>query len=171
MTGQAQGVLVLLLVIGVSMDIRTGKIKNELIVIGLFLAVICRWFNWNEISLCSGLFGAIIPVMSLFWLFLFHMLGAGDIKLFCLTGSFIGENKVWICMLAAFLTGGILSLYKMLRYKSFKERFLYLSHYISAMSSECEIIPYFKEGDSKDCVIHFSIPILIGTCITMGVYR
>lgn len=170
MEGQAGGVLCILLLAAVFMDIRGSKIKNELISIGLLSALICRWLDWNRTSYLSGLLGILLPVISLFWLFLFHMLGAGDIKLFCLIGSFVGGDGILFCMTAAFLAGGTLALYRMIRYKNFKERFLYLFRYISAMKSESEIVPYYKKGDSKNCIIHFSVPIFIGTCVYMGVH-
>jgi Flp pilus assembly protein protease CpaA len=83
-------------------------------------------------------FGLVIPFVLLVILFLVGVMGAGDIKLFSMTGCFVGKNIGWI-MLYSFVAGGILSL-----------------AYI--------LVRLFARGSLKRKEkIHFSLAILIGT--------
>lgn len=115
----------------------------------------------------SGIIGMCIPIAALFFLFLIHALGAGDIKLFSIIGAFVGAEKVAFYMLAAFTVGAIIAIYKLIRYKNFQKRFAYLIQYIRVLCIQHTIIPYYQKTDCKNYRMHFSIPILIGSCLYM----
>ena len=56
------------------------------------------------------LFGMLFPILALYILFYFHMLGAGDIKLLSAVGGFLGVPAILKCMIVSFLSGAVLSI-------------------------------------------------------------
>ena len=82
-------------------DIRTWKIPNWLILLGLETGIfITVWQNGVRTGSIRVLAGIWIPIGILYVMFLAGWLGAGDIKLFSAVGAFCG-----------FIAGGILSLF------------------------------------------------------------
>lgn len=166
MRTEAQLCLILVLSSAVVTDIREDRIKNSLILAGYGMAIISRGVGLVSAGWLSGMIGMCIPIAALFFLFLIHALGAGDIKLFSVIGAFVGAEKVVFYMLAAFTVGAIIALYKLIRHKNFRRRFAYLIQYIQTVCMMHTIVPYYQKADCKSC-IHFSVPILIGSCLCM----
>ena len=161
--------LLLLLIMAVWMDIRTNKISNRLILGGLAMGF---FFQVLE----SGLGGAgvflinvSIPVILLFLLFLMRALGAGDIKLFSVVGGICGFQWLFLTMAASFLVGACMSLCKMAYHRSLIARLAVFGNYVRQSLAEGRILKYPQEPEGKQHIIHFSIAILIGYGITMGV--
>ena len=92
-------------------DIRTWKIPNWLILLGLETGIfITVWQNGVRTGSIRVLAGIWIPIGILYVMFLAGWLGAGDIKLFSAVGAFCGLMILKI-LLYAFIAGGILSLF------------------------------------------------------------
>ena len=60
-------------------------------------------------SLGSWICGLLVPILILGILFIFRMLGAGDIKLLSVIGSMIGPTKILNCISYSFLIGAVIS--------------------------------------------------------------
>jgi prepilin peptidase CpaA len=58
------------------------------------------------ISPFESLAGIAIPVILLFWLYTLRVLGAGDIKLFCAIGSFVGV-EIWKIICLSMIFGAV----------------------------------------------------------------
>ena len=151
------------------MDIRYSKISNRLILGGLAMGF---FFQVLE----SGLGGAgvflinvSIPVILLFLLFLMRALGAGDIKLFSVVGGICGFQWLFLTLAASFLVGACMSLCKMAYHRSLIARLAVFGNYVRQSLAEGRILKYPQEPEGKQHIIHFSIAILIGYGITMGV--
>ncbi|MBI1891480.1 MAG: prepilin peptidase [Burkholderiales bacterium] len=103
------GVLLFLLTFIVASDIRTRRIPNVLILTGLGLG-----FGFSlaadGIGIMQALGGFAIGFGVLFPLYLLRVLGAGDVKLVAMTGTFMGVNATLGTMLAAMLAGGVLAI-------------------------------------------------------------
>lgn len=95
-------------------DIRFRKISNRLIIIGLGTALIRRLLLEGSAGLLTGVIQISLPVILLYLLFYTGVLGAGDIKLFSLIGGYIQLNELAICVVAAFVIGGIWSFFLLL---------------------------------------------------------
>lgn len=92
-------------------DIRTWKIPNWLILLGLETGIfITVWQNGVRTGSIRVLAGIWIPIGILYVMFLAGWLGAGDIKLFSTVGAFCGF-MIRKILLYAFIAGGILSLF------------------------------------------------------------
>lgn len=108
-------------------------------------------------------FGAAIPIILLWRLFRYKVLGAGDIKLFSVIGGIYGLPVVINTMILAFLAGGVLSVIRLVQTGGFVNRLQYLAGFVSSQCKERKIISYYElERDGREPVIHFTIAILIG---------
>jgi prepilin peptidase CpaA len=161
--------LVCLLLLAVILDLKSYKISNYLILTGVFSGIFFQYYEcgWAGISLCF--LGIIVPILLLFPLFIIKALGAGDIKLFSVIGSYMGIFYVFKSIAAAFIIGAVISLIYLLRYGQVFRRFHYLFCYIQTVISNFTdqginreaIKPYYdRKRDGYKGIIHFSIPIL-----------
>ena len=150
-----------LVLIAVTTDLRSGKISNRLILTGLGIALIRGW-------LCSGIDGLVkcifqisFPVIMLYLFFLIGALGAGDIKLFSLISGFINFKMMFVCMIASFVFGALISIILM----------IYRGIFLDAIKQGCEFLrgllggcvkSYPKEKKHK---MPFSVAILGGVLV------
>lgn len=111
-----QACLTLILVIAVYMDFKCYKINNKLIIIGMCIGSLHNFVFQGLYGLISSLLGGIAPIGLLFFLYISSVLGAGDIKLFAVVGSFAGISFCIQSIAIAFSIGAIISLVKMVRY-------------------------------------------------------
>ena len=96
-------------------DLRDWRIPNRLIAIGLMQGmIISAWMHGFGQGLLVSVSGSVIPVLILYVLFLTRALGAGDIKLFAVAGTFVGTDVVRV-MIYSFLAGGVISLFFLLK--------------------------------------------------------
>lgn len=122
--------LVCLLLLAVILDLRSYKISNHLILIGIVAGILFDIYEYGQAGISLGLPGILLPVILLFPLFLIKALGAGDIKLFSVIGSFYGAAYVIKSIAAAFILGAAMSLIYLIKYKIVFYRFRLLSNYI-----------------------------------------
>lgn len=100
--------------IAVGMDLKYMRISNRLILIGLGMALIQRFFCEGIRGVLTGICQISFPVIVLYLLFLIGALGAGDIKLFSVIGGFVNFKILVWCMIYAFAAAGVFSLGKVL---------------------------------------------------------
>ena len=159
----------LLLTIAAATDIRTGKVRNWLICLGMISGALFRIWELGIRGLFLSAMQIIFPVIVLFLLFLMRALGAGDIKLFSMLGSIWNFRILCYCMFFSFLTGAVISLMKLLYQKNLFVRLHYFCRYIKISLETGKMNVYDWQSDGKQNTIYFSVAILIGFCITLGV--
>lgn len=98
----------------VVMDFRDGRISNRLICAGLIWGLACRMMGDGRVGIVHFLVNISIPVILLFLLFQMRALGAGDIKLFSMTGGFLSARQLLFIIAGAFLCGAVIGLGKLL---------------------------------------------------------
>ena len=153
-----------LVLLAVGMDLRSMRISNRLILIGLELSLIRRILCDGIGGLFMGIFLISLPVVLLYLLFLAGALGAGDIKLFSLIGGFIDLKELMWCIIFAFLFAAVFSLIKL----------MYHGTFFTSMHRACRYFFSILKGNrQKYCPvsemagkIHFSVAILCGFMIT-----
>ncbi len=96
------------------MDFVSSRIKNWLIGAGILVGLSFGIFGGGLQGFLTGLAGIVVPIICLGIFFALHLLGAGDIKLLCVIGSFIGPIKILYCMGTAILLGGVIGAIKLL---------------------------------------------------------
>lgn len=161
--------LLCLLAAAVWMDIRTRRISNRLIGLGLFIGYIrnLSGYGWN--GSFHFLIQISVPVLVFYLLFLMHVLGAGDIKLFSVIGSCVGLEGLAAVIVYSFLAGAVFSFAVLIRNKNLYARLAYFSSYVRTALYTKSIARYDYESDGKQNFIHFSAAVFVGFC--MYLYR
>lgn len=162
-----ESIAVLYTTIAVCMDLNREKIDNPWIVFGWFVGFFYQL--WKRGLKGTGIFllGALVPVVILYLLFVFRMIGAGDIKLFSVLGGFMGPAAVAVCIGISFLFGAALSLAVLILCGNLKSRLRYFAGYFNRLITTKEIIPYLRKGRRMEN-IHFSVPILMSVLLFAG---
>ena len=160
-------ILILIVSIAACMDLKREKIDNRFIaacwILGIGYQAGAQGFDGIRICLT----GTVWPIILLFVLFLFRMLGPGDIKLFSVIGGFVGPAVITKCIALSFLFGAILSVGFVLVCGNLAARLLYFTNYISQVLNTKKALPYYVPGKRMEN-IHFSIPILMAVFIHVG---
>lgn len=115
------------------MDLKSYKISNHLIIFGLIIGILFNFFEYGWTSISISFLGILLPILLLFPLFLIKALGAGDIKLFSVLGSFYGVTYVFKIIVAAFIIGAVMSLVYLIKYKQVFYRLHYLVTYFQTI--------------------------------------
>jgi geranylgeranyl pyrophosphate synthase len=100
-------------------------------------------------------------------------MGAGDIKLFIMIGTFCGVKEEIAIVAGAFVIGALFSLLKMLKEHNGWERVRCLRTYLSEVVKGGQWKVYGEDQQRDDRryrrnKIHFSVPILFSTALKMG---
>lgn len=158
-----------LLSVAAAMDVRSFQISNRLIVSGILLGC---FFQIQELGVKGAgvfLINVSIPVILFYLLFLMHVLGAGDIKLFSMIGGIWGLQVLCTTIAASFLVAAVMSLGKILYHKNLILRLRVFREYMCEVLLSGRLPRYPQESQGKQHIIHFSIAILIGYAIAMEV--
>lgn len=163
-----QYIILPVLIAAVIMDFKSFKISNRLILAGLGLGLLLH-LPYTVEGFFSVLWNISFPVISLYLFYLVGALGAGDVKLFSVIGAFVNFKTLVMSIAMAMVVGAVVSFVRMLRNGQFfaqlKQGFSQL--WIRSMGQEK---PGISVRDPKR-IIHFSMPILIGTVGAMGYER
>ena len=165
-------IVVLYVAVAAIMDLITSRIQNGLILIGLLLGLCLQYAENGLIGILYAAAGAAVPILCLWVVFCVRALGAGDLKLLAVAGSFIGPIKVLDCILYTMAAGGVIALFLMISRRNLKERFRYLMCYIQKLIRTRRPEPYYEKlNKGNDFTMHFSVAILIGIVLCWeGVY-
>lgn len=160
--------LVTITAVSVIMDLRSGKIDNAWLIFSLVIGFMIRFITEGVESIPNFILGLIIPFILLSTLFIFHMIGAGDIKLLCVLGSILGVKRICICICFTFFLGAILSIFILFLNGNICQRFLYFFYYIEEVIKTRKIIPYYRKGLYYPENFHFTIPIFMSVILYAG---
>lgn len=175
-------VLLLILMAAVYTDYRQNRIPNWIVIFGIISGFIISFIHGGMEVFLEGLSGMVLPVIILYPVFMIGAIGAGDLKLFAVVGSYLGIKGITISFIFAFILGAIISLVKMLRFHNFKERIYYFFSYMADILMKGKWRLYeetegqacgqeFAEEDSllfPTHKIHFALPIFLGVAIYIG---
>jgi len=160
--------VICLLVVAVLSDIDRYKISNKLIIGGILLGMIVSFYEYGIKGVLSSISAICVTLGILLILFIVRVLGAGDIKLFAVVGSFYGCRFIIKCIAISFVIGGIMSIYKMVSQKELRKRVKHLKNYIIDRMIYLNIEAFESISDRyEDNTINFSIAILIGYFIAL----
>lgn len=104
----ANAALVVIMVLGVWVDVRTRRIPNGLTATAVVMALALRAVLGAG-PLIDGLLGAGLALVLLVPLFALGGVGGGDAKLLVAVGAFLGPHGFLIALLATAIAGGLLS--------------------------------------------------------------
>jgi prepilin peptidase CpaA len=106
------GVLMILLLAAAISDIKTGRIPNCLVFGGALYGLVYNIFfpvHPGYIGVLFALGGLALGLSALLPLYLFRVMGAGDVKLMAMVGAFLGTSATVAAVLATLIVGGVLA--------------------------------------------------------------
>ena len=163
----AQILTLIIAFLATCMDVTTEKISNVAIVIFILVGIIYQMDTHGAVGIWCYLKGAGIPLLMLFLLFIFRMLGPGDIKLLSVLGGIIGVGPIIKCIIFAFLFGAVFAVAFIVVCGNWRERLRYFTEYITRLIKTKEITAYYKPGMQMEN-FHFSIPIFMSIILYAG---
>ena len=159
------GLLVLLALI---CDIRTYKIKNQIVFPFVILGIITNAVSDGLNGIIFSLVGLCTPIIVLILLFMLRMLGAGDVKLFAAIGAIMGAKFALYTIVYSFLAGGVIALFILIFNKNGMKRLLYLLNYIRNCILSFSLLPYGKfDKNNKGTYFRFAYAIAFGTLMQL----
>ncbi len=152
-------------------DLKTDRIPNGFIVLGI--AVGGAGGLWYHSDLWQSVLSMFLAFLLMYPLFKIGALGAGDVKVLMMTGSFMTINEFLIVLAVSFVIGAVFSLIKILAEHNGRERICYfLSYLVEVMRTrqwrlygENTVQDYQRYCRNK---IHFTIPVLFGVVLRIG---
>lgn len=166
-----QSLLLLLLILAVLADLKTGRIPNGFIVFGIIIGVLGSLANGQAFH---RIFTSMLLVFSILYpLFKIGAMGAGDVKVFIMIGSFMEVKELLTVLVLSFIIGALCSLLKLLAEHNGRERMYYFLSYISEVLKTRQWKIY-GEHMAQDYdryrrnKIHFTVPVLFSVALRMG---
>ncbi|NLL79750.1 MAG: prepilin peptidase [Clostridiales bacterium] len=109
--------LVLILACAVLEDLYAYRISNVLIITGLVSGLGRQILLYGYIGVKEGIFGMLLPAALLFPVFCLRGIGAGDIKLLGVVGSYLSYHASFSILAVSVLIGGIYALIQIIKGK------------------------------------------------------
>lgn len=165
---EMQVIFLLVLVAAAALqDLYCGRISNGIICTGIIWGAAYQIMRQGIFGMVLWMGGCLLPVLLFGGLYYFRMIGAGDIKLLCAVGSFVGPLSCFFCIIFSILFGGLISLAVMLHHHNFCQRLFCFSEYIEHYSREKIWRSYTANvgADGKFC---FSVPVLFAVLCYIG---
>ena len=165
-------VLFFILATGSYFDIREHRIPNRLVLFGVVTGV---FLSGREAGNQAVLWGAMFflnrffVVTALFFLlFLFRMIGAGDIKIIALIYGYLGYGNGFAAVTGGFIIGAFWSQVLMTVKGCTFQRFSYFLTYIRLLIQTKKITAYYSSArDGYDSVIPLGFCMFLGTILTV----
>ena len=156
----------LLLISGAALffDLKTGKIPNILIFLGLLGGCVYRAAVFGTEGVFSFLAGAGVPFLILFLLFRLGVMGAGDIKLLMAAGGLLGWPGSLRFFVLSILLGTFVSAVVFVRRVRISDRFRYFRSYAREALLNGKVSRYRMEG-SRPENIHFAVPVFMAAVV------
>lgn len=163
--------MILLLFLAAVADLKTDRIPNGFIILGTAIGILggLRYHT----SLLQPVFSMFLAFLLMYPLFKIGALGAGDVKVLMMTGSFMERRELLAVIVSAFIIGAVFSLVKLFVERNGRERIEYFLSYISEVArtghwkiyGEHMLQDYQLYRKNK---IHFTVPVLFGVVMKLG---
>lgn len=168
-----QFLLILLLIVSVIMDFKYDRIPNGIIVFGTVIGIFFRFVENGWHGIYSAGLAILISFCILYPLFCIGGIGAGDVKLLLMTGSFFSADMQLRVIMISFIIGALLSIEKMISEDNFKERMQYLFSYLMDVlrTGQWKLYgenPCTDSHKYKSNKIHFALPIFFSVMLGLG---
>ncbi len=153
--------LLLFLTLAVWMDFKKGIIRNWLIVSGILVGLFFQVHLRGSYGILYFLVNVSVPVVLFFYLFHIRGIGAGDLKLLSLVGSFYRTHSFFDVLLYIFFAAFFCCLYQLYKNETLTDSINRFMEYVDASVEAKRILPYPDSGTFQN-KLHFSLPILLG---------
>lgn len=146
---------------GAAFDLKYKRIPNKITLTVMFAGLILNFAMGGMDGLIDSLLAIAVSFAGIL-LFMFGIMGAGDIKLFMAVGSVLGLRMGIASIILSFLVGGIAGVVVLLLRKNGKRRLMYLYRYLWVTFATKKVTAYDVIDKEDDAYFSF------GTCIAVG---
>ena len=143
-------------------DIRSGKISNRLIILGMVFGGCLQVLQHHAEGIYFFLRNISVPIILFYLLFQMRVLGAGDIKLFSMMGSILTIQELCKCIVYGFLAAGAGSAFCLIVDRRRWQRMQYAFWYLAGIFSCGKIEPYQPPYEEEQISFAFAVPVLFG---------
>ena len=163
--------LILLLLLAALADLKTDRIPNGFVLLGIAIGVLGSL--WHDSDIRQTAVSMFLAFLLLYPLFKIGAMGAGDVKVFMMIGSFVGARELLMIVILSFMIGALCSLIKLLSEHNGRERMYYFLSYMSEVikKRQWKIYGEHTAQDNKRYStnkIHFTIPVLFSVALRIG---
>ena len=149
----------------------TDRIPNGFVLLGTVTGVMASFLSSR--GLLDTLTSMLIAFLLMYPLYMIGALGAGDVKLFILIGSFCTAGEFMVILAGAFVIGAGFSIVKLVAEKNAIERFQYFFSYLSDILRTGQWKIYgedLKHDYHTYCKnkVHFALPIFLSVVCRIG---
>lgn len=159
---------VLTAAVAMTMDLRTSRVDNLWIVCCICAGLAAQALSGGLWGFLGAVWGTILPLLFLGWLFVFRMLGPGDIKLFCALGCILGGSSIGKCILVSLFIGACISLAILISVGEFRQRLHYFAQYLLGYISSGQKKPYYNKDINALENFHFTVPVFLSVMLYAG---
>lgn len=149
-------------------DYRRDKIPNVLIGFGMLTGVL---FMQQELEIGLLLFRIGIIFGIFYPLYKLGMLGAGDVKLFCLLAFYLKGQECAVCIAGSMVIAAFMGLGKFLIQGNLRERISYFCSYMADIARYKEFRLYFENvglQEKKKASLHMAGTVFLGVLLYGG---
>lgn len=162
--------LVLLVAIAVIFDLRQRRIPNWLVLGGFSAGLGGVLFHDGWGAFGNSLAASLLGMLAFFPFFLLRMLGAGDVKLFGMVGSFVGTAGLLPIWFYTVLAGGALGIISVLLAGTFPRfiqnlRLLLVSLIYRSGASSVSLGGMVEQSSAR---IPYAVAIAAGVAVWLG---
>lgn len=155
------------------MDFKFDKIYNGWIELGILTGLYFRIRESGWRNIFTAMIIMFLSFCLLYPVYKIGGLGAGDVKLFIMIGSFLPVKRLLYVMIVSFGIGALFSIGKLISEKNYKERWQYLHSYLSDVLRTGEWKVYGEDAKQdilqyRSNKIHFALPICISVMLGLG---
>jgi prepilin peptidase CpaA len=143
-------------------DIFAGKVTNRLIATGLVTGLVFQVMEHGAWGIWFFLGNISVPIVLLYLLFQMRALGAGDIKLFSMTGGILTIGELCRCMVYTFLAAGLAAFFVLTFDRDRRRKLFGAMCYLAGIFRTKTIIPYRVTKESGKGHFAFAVFILFG---------
>lgn len=152
-------------------DLKTDRIPNGFVLLGIVIGVLGSL--WHGLDIIHTVVSMLLAFLLLYPLFKIGAMGAGDIKVFMMIGSFVEVRELMVIIIISFVIGAAGSIIKLLSEHNGRERMYYFLSYISdvARTRQWKIYGEHMVQDYKQYrrnKIHFTVPVLFSVALRIG---
>lgn len=152
-------------------DLKSDRIPNGFVMFGIVIGVLCSL--WHDSDIRHTVISMLLAFLLLYPLFKIGALGAGDVKVFMMIGSFVRVKELLWVLITSFVIGALCSLIKLLSEHNGRERLYYFMSYVSEVvkTRQWKIYGEHMAQDYEQYrrnKIHFTIPVLFSVTLRIG---
>lgn len=151
-------VLIGIFSIAVYSDLRSYRIPNLCIIAGVSAGLIMTGMSYSMAGVFESLADMFLIFIAFYPFYLLGGIGAGDVKLFMMTGCYIRGMELFQYMFVTMAIAAVCSMVKITVFAESRERMFYLGRYIRKIVYTRAVDTYEIDKTQKRSVIRLSVP-------------